>query len=178
MAHTIASKLNNPANEFQAGESIGFGIRMGVRYQDPKTKQSEWTNYSAVIFAKSPNQIQYYREVLVEGSIVVVSCETQKINSFDGQSGQILSIDMLNARLENAFNSSVPPPQQQARQQAPAPQQQQAPQYQAPQQQRPAPPPQNHQQGQYQQQPQQNYNQQSQAPNRSEPAPQPSFDDD
>ena len=154
MSHTIASKLNNPANEFQAGESIGFGIRMGVRYQDPKTKQTEWTNYSAVIFAKSPNQIQYYREVLVEGSIVVVSCETQKINSFDGQKGQVLSIDMLNARLENAFNTLAQAPQQQAPQQQPAQARQQAPR----------------------QPPQQNYNQPPPQPN---PAPaRDSFEDD
>ncbi len=99
MATTITGKLNKPANTFQAGESTGFGIRLGVKYRDPKTKQDEWCNYSAVIFAKSLGQIQFYQSALVEGSVVEVSCDQLKIDTYDGQNGQVLSIDMLNARL-------------------------------------------------------------------------------
>ncbi len=97
--HSITGKLNKPARIFQAGESTGFGIRLGVKYRDPKTKQDEWTNYSAVIFAKSPGQIQFYTDVLVEGAIVEVSAEQLKIDQFDGDNGPILTIDMLNTRL-------------------------------------------------------------------------------
>jgi len=99
MATSITGKLNKPANIFQAGDSTGFGIRLGVKYRDPKTKEDDWCNYSAVIFAKSPGQIQFYTNALVEGSVVEVSCDQLKINTFDGQNGQVLSIDMLNARL-------------------------------------------------------------------------------
>jgi len=99
MATTITGKLNKAANVFQAGESTGFGIRLGVKYRDPKTKEDAWCNYSAVIFAKSPGQIQFYQSALVENSVVEVSCDQLKIDSFDGQNGQLLSIDMLNARL-------------------------------------------------------------------------------
>ena len=61
MATTITGKLNKPANIFQAGDSTGFGVRIGVKCRDPKTKADVWTNYSAVIFAKSavPQQQQY-----------------------------------------------------------------------------------------------------------------------
>jgi len=97
--HSITGKLNKPARIFQAGESTGFGIRLGIKYRDPKTKQDEWTNYSAVIFAKSPGQIQFYTDVLVEGAIVEVSAEQLKIDQFDGDNGPILTIDMLNTRL-------------------------------------------------------------------------------
>ena len=99
MATTITGKLNKPANVFQAGESTGFGIRLGVKYRDPKTKEDAWCNYSAVIFAKSAGQIQFYQNALIEGSIVEVSAEQLKVDSFQGDNGAILSIDMLNARL-------------------------------------------------------------------------------
>tara|TARA_R100000541_G_scaffold2314_2_gene8722 strand:+ start:984 stop:1436 length:453 start_codon:yes stop_codon:yes gene_type:complete len=104
MATTITGKLTKAANQFQAGESTGFGIRLGVKYRDPKTKQDEWTNYSAVIFAKAPGQIQFYQNALVEGSVVEVSCDQLKVDSFDGNNGPVLSIDMLNARLGYVYS--------------------------------------------------------------------------
>lgn len=110
--HSITGKLNKPANVFKAGESTGFGIRLGVKYRDPKTKTDEYTNYSAVIFAKSPNQIQFYQNVLVEGSVVEVSAEQLKVDSYDGQNGTVLSIDMLNARLGYVFAPNQVAPQQ------------------------------------------------------------------
>ncbi len=138
MATTITGKLAKAANQFQAGESTGFGIRLGVKYRDPKTKQDEWTNYSAVIFAKAPGQIQFYQSALVENSIVEVTCDQLKIDSFDGNNGPVLSIDMLNARLGYVYSQQqVSAPQINNggfQQQAPAQQggfQQQAPQQQA-----------------------------------------------
>jgi single-strand DNA-binding protein len=112
--HSITGKMNKDATQFQAGESTGFGVRLGVKYRDPKTKVDAWTNYSAVIFAKSQGQIQFYQSVLVEGAIVAIGAEQLKVDSFDGQNGQILSIDMLNAKLTYAHNpNSQQAPQQQ-----------------------------------------------------------------
>ena len=111
--HSITGKLNKPARIFQAGESTGFGIRLGVKYRDPKTKQDEWTNYQAVIFAKSPGQIQFYQNALVEGAIVEVSSEQLKIDSFDGQNGAVLTIDMLSARLGYVYSPQGGQPVQQ-----------------------------------------------------------------
>ena len=159
MATTITGKLNKPANMFQAGESTGFGIRLGVKYRDPKTKEDSWCNYSAVIFAKSAGQIQFYQNALIEGSIVEVSAEQLKVDSFQGDNGAILSIDMLNARLGYVHTAQGAPQQQQQNnnqghnnnqqqnQGGFGGQQQQAPQQQAPQQQQ-----------------QQQYTQQSQQP--------------
>ena len=150
--HSITGKLNKPANIFQAGESTGFGVRLGVKYRDPKTKQDDWCNYSAVIFAKSPGQVQFYTDVLVEGAIIEVSAEQLKIDQFDGNNGPVLSIDMLNARLGYVHNPNAQQGQQtqqqsQGFQQAPPQQQQNFQQ---------APP--NNQQG-FQQAPPQQYNQ-------------------
>lgn len=167
--HTVTGKLNRSASQFQAGESIGFGIRLGVKYRDPKTKQEEWTNYSAVIFAKSPNQIQFYQSALVEGAIVSVGAEQLAVESFDGQNGTVLSISMLNARLtfvHNPNNQQAPQQQGGYGQQQGAPQQnQQHGGYQQQNQQ------QNQQHGGYQQQPAQQggHQQQRQATPQNQP---------
>lgn len=123
MAHTIVGKLNKNASIFQAGESTGFGIRLGVKYYDRETQQNEWTNYEAAIFAKQPNQIQFYQNALVEGSVIEVSGDSLKIKSFDGQNGQQLSIEILNAKLGYVHTGQHANNQQQYQQQQPQQQQ-------------------------------------------------------
>jgi single-strand DNA-binding protein len=135
MSTTITIKLNAPASQFQAGESTGFGIRGGVRYYDRETNQNEWTNYEAVIFAKQAGQIQFYQQALVAGAVVEVMGKQEKIKTFDGQNGQKLSIELLDASL-GMIHTGDQPQQQAPQQQGYAPQHQQ-PQggYQQPQQQ-------------------------------------------
>ena len=133
MATTVTGKLNKAARQFQAGESTGFGIRIGVQYRDPKTKQDEWTNYQAVIFAKAPAQIQFYQNVLIEGAVVEVTAEQIKVSSYDGNNGTVLYAEMLNARI-GYVNDGQQAPQQQNnqgyQQQAPQQNYQQQPQQQ------------------------------------------------
>ena len=132
MSTTITIKLNAPASKFQAGESTGFGIRGGVRYYDRETKQNEWTNYEAVVFAKQAGQIQFYQQALIAGAVVEVVGKQEKIKVFDGQNGQKLSIELLDASLgmihagdqhqQNAPQHGYAPqqtPNQQYRQSAP-----------------------------------------------------------
>jgi len=38
MAHSVTVKLNKAANEFQAGDSVGFNVRGGYQYYD-RTKR-------------------------------------------------------------------------------------------------------------------------------------------
>lgn len=168
MAVTVTGKLNKAATQFQAGESTGFGVRIGVKYFDRETKTDQWTNYEAVIFAKAPAQVQFYQSVLVEGSVIEITGTKQKIRQFQGTNGLQLSIEILDAQLGVAYSPPIPGQQ-------PAPQQQQRP----PQQQQP-------QQGYAQQQTQQQrpqqqpYNQPqvgrhqngSAAPNNYQAAPQ------
>jgi single-strand DNA-binding protein len=128
MAHTIVIKLNKAANEFQAGESIGFNVRGGVQYYDRKTKQKEWTNYTGVVFAKAPGQIDFYRSALIEGAKVELSGKTQKIDVYEGgQNGTSYTIEF-----QDAWLGDISSPTQLAAQQQYAPQQQT---YQQPQQQ-------------------------------------------
>jgi len=115
MTTTVTSKLNKAASQFQAGDSTGFGIRLGVKYYDRETKADAWTNYEAVVFAKAPAQVKFYQEVLVEGAIVEVSGDKCKIRQFQGNNGLSLSIEILDAKLGAVYAP------QQAQQPAPAP---------------------------------------------------------
>lgn len=154
MATTVTFKLNKPAKEFAAGDSVGFNINGGVRYYDRESKSEQWTNYTAVVFAKQPAQVQFYQSALVEGAVVEVTGEKLKIRQFQGNNGLSLSIELLDAKLGFVYAPQA------AQQQRPAPQQQaQQQQRQQPQQgfnqPRQAPP-----QGYQGQMPQQSYNQQ------------------
>ena len=158
MSITITGKLNKPANQFQAGESTGFGLRLGVQYFDRKTNAKEWTNYSCVIFAKNANQIQFLQGALTEGAIVEVTAKQAKIEEYNGNH----SIDLIDASLGYIGTAGQAQPAQAAPQQY-APQG--APQYQQPPMAAPA-----HNQAPPMQQPQQ---QQTYA--QPQGAPQPNF---
>ncbi len=129
MAHTIVGKLNKSANEIPTQNGAGFGIRLGVQYYDRETKKKEWTNYETIIFASQPQQIQFYRDVLVEGSVIEVSGESLKIKQFQGQNGLSLSLELINAKLGYVHAAGQTPQPQPAYQKQP---QQQAPMQQAP----------------------------------------------
>lgn len=136
MSVTVTGKLNKPASQFQAGDSTGFGIRIGVKYYDRETKQNEWTNYECAVFAKNPGQIQFYQTALVPGAIVEISGSEQKIRQFEGNQGTTLSIEILGARLGFVGQSAQVPqapqqqqPAQQFFQQQPSQQQQPAQQF-------------------------------------------------
>lgn len=133
MSTTITGKLNKAATQFQAGESTGFGLRLGVKYYDRETKADAWTNFEAVVFAKAPAQVQFYQQALVEGAIVEVSGDKLKIRQFQGNNGLSLSIELLDAKLGFVYapqstTNQTQAPQQQRQPQQPAPQRQQPPQ--------------------------------------------------
>lgn len=114
MSHTVTARLNKAAREFNAGENIGFNIRFGCQYYDRQTKQKEWTNYSAVIFARHGAQADLYRSVFIPGGIVTITGDDIKIDVYNGQNGQSITLELLNARVKFA---SAPQIQQQNQQQ-------------------------------------------------------------
>jgi single-strand DNA-binding protein len=128
MATTVTFKLNKDATQFPAGESVGFGIRGGVKYYDRQTKQDAYTNFEAVIFAKQQRQIEFYQSALVAGSIVEVTGQKLAIKQFQGNNGLSLSIELLDASI--GFIGTAGTPQAQGQQQG----YQQPPQQQRPQQ--------------------------------------------
>jgi len=112
--HSVPFRLNENAQEFQAGEYTGFGIRTGIKYQD-KAKQDQWTNYKAAIFAKSPAQVDFYRANLIKGALVVVTAEKQEVELFTKQSGEtVAAIKLLNANVVAVKTDRAPDAAQQA----------------------------------------------------------------
>lgn len=114
MATTVTFKLNKDATQFQAGESVGFGIRGGVKYYDRQTKQDAYTNFDAVIFAKQQRQVEFYQSALVAGSIVEVTGQKLAIKQFQGNNGLSLSIELLDASI--GFIGTAGAPQAQGNQ--------------------------------------------------------------
>ena len=130
MATTVTFKLNKDATQFQAGDSVGFGIRGGVKFYDRQTKQDDWCNYEAVIFAKQQKQVEFYQSALAAGSIVEVTGQKQRIKQFQGNNGLSLSIELLDASIGFIGTAGAPQaqgnqPQQQGYQQPQQPRQQQ-----------------------------------------------------
>ncbi len=99
MSVTVTGKLNKAANKFQAGESVGFGVRLGVKFYNRETKTQDWTNYEAVIFARQGDQANFYESTLVEGSVIEVSGSGCQIKTFEGSNGPIYSIAILDSKL-------------------------------------------------------------------------------
>jgi hypothetical protein len=72
MSHTITCKLNKAARQHPNASGVTFFVDLGEKNYNFKTKENEWTNYSAALFAKD-GQIQFYADALVEGAIIEVS---------------------------------------------------------------------------------------------------------
>lgn len=119
MGFSKAFKITREPRIFQAGESTGFNLSLGAQYYDRKTKQKEWANYSAVVFAKG-NQLAFYQSALVVGTIVELASNDLKIDNYNPE---YLTIQLIDAQLVNVFTSDAP--QQQSQQQ----EAQQQPQY-------------------------------------------------
>tara|TARA_R110000868_G_scaffold242303_1_gene497826 strand:+ start:1377 stop:1766 length:390 start_codon:yes stop_codon:yes gene_type:complete len=109
MSVSITGKLNRAANIFQAGESTGFGVRLGVKFYNRETKAQEYTNYEAVIFARAGNQAEFYTAMLDEGSVVEISGSGCQIKTFQGKNGPINSIAILDAKLGYVGSGATPP---------------------------------------------------------------------
>ena len=135
MAISVTGKLNKAAQRFDNNNGSSFGVRLGVQSYNHKTKQKEWTNYSALLFANQ-NQADFYQNVLVEGAVIEVSGEGLLVDVYDGQNGQTITLQIQGAKLGYTFTSEqnqAPQQQQQGgnNQGYQQPQQQQAPQQQA-----------------------------------------------
>ena len=112
------------------GDSTMFVVELSEMTKDYKTGEQFYANYKAMIFAKSPAQIDYYNKALVEGSYVVVSCEKLKVEQRDHNGKVYVTLMMENPRLEGAHFDGNSAPKQQVQQQQ---MQQQQPMQQQPQ---------------------------------------------
>lgn len=168
MAHTITAKLNKAARKHQGQNGTTFFVSLGEKNYSRVTKQNEWTNYEAALFAKD-TQVGFYESALIEHAVIQVTGSGIIIDN--SNPAYPAKLQLLNAQLGFVSSPSNQAPQQQGgyQQQAPqqAPPQQQAPQagY--------VPP---HQQPVQQQAPQAGYVPPHQQPVQQPQAPQPAQD--
>jgi len=125
MSITVTGKLNRSANKFEIESGKGFGVRLGVQFYSRETKQKEWTNYEAVVFAKAGDQSDFYESVLVEGSVVEVSGSGGQIKTWESKNGPVHSIAILDAKIGYVLTNDAPrsieaPQKQQPQQQQPS----------------------------------------------------------
>ena len=107
MSISVTGKLNKAANQFEIGEGKGFGVKLGIKSYNRETKEKEWTNYEAVVFAKEGAQADFYESVLVEGSIVEVSGSGCQIKTWESTNGPIHSIAILDAKIGFVFSGAT-----------------------------------------------------------------------
>ena len=72
MAHTVTAKLNKAARKHQGQNGTTFFVSLGEKNYNFSSKESEWTNYEAALFAKD-GQVAFYEQVLIEGAVIEVS---------------------------------------------------------------------------------------------------------
>lgn len=109
MGHSVTIRLNKPANIFVAGDATGISVRGGVKYYDRDAKSELYTNYEAVIFSSNAEQIQFYRNALIEGAIVEISAHNQRVKKFQGNNDLIITIELLDARFGLIGQSAARP---------------------------------------------------------------------
>lgn len=123
--HAITCKLNNDARSHQGQAGTTFFVSLGEKNYNFKTKQNEYTNYEAALFAKDA-QIGFYQSALIAGAIIEVS-GTGILMEIDptGQYKPKLVIQDAKLGFVHSDNQGAPQQQQQgAYQQAPQQQQQ------------------------------------------------------
>tara|TARA_R100000951_G_scaffold87775_1_gene75714 strand:- start:875 stop:1387 length:513 start_codon:yes stop_codon:yes gene_type:complete len=139
--HIVTGELRKPPyikdGCGQDGQSKMYILELSEVIKDYQTQEKSYTNYSAMIFAKSQGQKDYYDKSLVEGNWVSLTADKLKVDVSD--CGQYIKLRMENARVENCgyIDAGQQQSHQQGQQQAPAQQRggyNQAPQQAAPQQ--------------------------------------------
>lgn len=102
-----------------------FAVDLSESWKD-KDGNRQYTNYRAVMFASSPGAIGYNDEVLVEGSVVSIACESLQVVNREHDGKTYTHLEMTQPRVVFAKAPDAAPNQQHQRQQAPQPRQQKA----------------------------------------------------
>ena len=88
MSTQVAYKIRKPAREHKSDKGSTFFLSLSESNYDYKKKEKVWTNYSAGIYAGTEKQADFYRNNLVEGAVVHVSCMGLIVDcSFTGDDG-------------------------------------------------------------------------------------------
>lgn len=86
----------------QDGASTMYSVELSEMITDYKTGEKIYTNYKALLFAKSPKAIEFYNKALAEGSFIVLSSYNLKVESRDHNGTTYITLLMDNAQLQGA----------------------------------------------------------------------------
>lgn len=96
--HVISGELRKAPYIKQLQDSTMFAVELSEVIKDYKTGEKSYTNYKAILFAKSDAHIAHYTSTLIEGNFIVLNSEKLKIEISDCK--QYTKLFMDNARLE------------------------------------------------------------------------------
>ena len=129
--HVVSGKLRKAPfikdNCGPDGQSKMYAIELSEVTQDYKTQEKSYTNYRAVLFAKTQAAKQFYDNATAQDSFVVLTCEKLKVESRDHEGKTYITLSMENAKLEGANFAESSPQQGNWGQPSPASQQMQRP---------------------------------------------------
>lgn len=129
--HVVSGKLRKAPfikdNCGPDGQSKMYAIELSEMTQDYKTQEKSYTNYRAVLFAKTQAAKQFYDNATAQDSFVVLTCEKLKVDSREHEGKTYITLSMENAKLEGANFTESAPQQGGWGQPSPAPQQPQRP---------------------------------------------------
>ena len=117
---SVTGKLNKSANKrASTNGGVVFLVNVGVQVYNRTSKEKEWVNYSAALFAKD-SQAEFYDKALNQGAIVEIM-GSGVLPRLWGDNNDKVSLDIQDARLGYVdYANSQPAPQpQSAPQQAP-----------------------------------------------------------
>ena len=140
MSHTVSGLIRRAPHIKSGANTNGqytmFAFELSEFNKGYQDKPDSYTNYSVMLFAKTPGAVEFHTKAIVENSFVVVNCDKLAIDQQTGNDGkEYIKLKMMNANLAGFNNPNQQAPQQQYSQQAPQQQPQQSQGYQQPQQQ-------------------------------------------
>ena len=113
---SVTGKLNKSANKRQSQNGTVFLVNVGVQVYNRTSKEKEWVNYSAALFAKD-SQAEFYDKALNQGAIVEIM-GSGVLPRLWGDNNDKVSLDIQDARLGYVdYANSQPAPSQQPQQQ-------------------------------------------------------------
>jgi len=111
MSTTVTAKLNDPANQHALNDgAVMFFVNLGRQVYNRKTKEKEWVNYSAGLYAKD-GQVQFYTDNLIKGAIVSISCPDVLPEMPDNPAHKP-RLQMIDAKLEFVYSLATAAPAQ------------------------------------------------------------------
>ena len=98
--HIVHGELRKAPFVKQLTDSTMFAVELSEMIKDYKTGEKTYTNYKAILFAKSEAHVSHYTNTLVEGNFIVLTSEKLKLEV--SPCGQYTKLFMDNARMEGS----------------------------------------------------------------------------